>query len=133
VSPRLNLGFGSSNGGPAQLYLSGSGPAGSWTLASHVVDASGRRVGSGRLDAFVAQYCPHAVAPPGSRPGIARLGVPDGVRACLARAARTFDVAVDYQPQARYWAFQWLESGIFVALALAAFAGASWWVCRRAA
>jgi hypothetical protein len=39
---------------------------------------------------------------------------------------------VTYQPASRYWAFQWLETGIFVALALLAAAGCYWVVTRRA-
>jgi hypothetical protein len=38
-----------------------------------------------------------------------------------------------YQPENRYWTFQWIESGVFVALALALSAGTIWWVRRRLA
>ena len=35
-----------------------------------------------------------------------------------------------YQPASRYWAFQWSETAIFVALALA-LVGVSFWSLRR--
>jgi len=37
---------------------------------------------------------------------------------------------VTYQPASRYWTFQWLDVGIF--LALAALGGCYWWITRRA-
>ncbi|MFI6963267.1 ABC transporter permease [Streptomyces sp. NPDC050255] len=48
---------------------------------------------------------------------------------CFAKS--DFHVAVEYQPGDRYWTFQWIETGIFVALAgiLAGFS--AWWLRRR--
>jgi hypothetical protein len=40
---------------------------------------------------------------------------------------------VTYQPANRYWAFQWAETGLFVALAILAAVGCYWWVARRVA
>lgn len=47
---------------------------------------------------------------------------------CFAKS--DFHVAVEYQPGDRYWTFQWIETGIFVALAgiLAGFS--AWWLRR---
>ncbi len=39
-------------------------------------------------------------------------------------------IAVTYQPASRFWAFQWTETTIYVALALA-LAGYSFWRIRR--
>jgi hypothetical protein len=36
-----------------------------------------------------------------------------------------------YQPASRYWAFQWYETAIFLALALALAGFSFWWVRRR--
>jgi hypothetical protein len=41
-------------------------------------------------------------------------------------------VDVDYQPVGRYWAFQWLESGLYLSLALL-LAALGLWRIRRAA
>jgi hypothetical protein len=42
-----------------------------------------------------------------------------------------FHVALTYQPASRYWTFQWLETGIFFALALTAAIACYYWVTRR--
>jgi hypothetical protein len=42
-----------------------------------------------------------------------------------------FHLVVAYQPASRYWTFQWLESGLFVALALIVAGACYWWVTRR--
>ncbi|MFE9482635.1 MULTISPECIES: ABC transporter permease [Streptomyces] len=47
-------------------------------------------------------------------------------------ATSDLHIEVDYQPADRYWTFQWIETGIFLALSglLAGFC--SWWLRRRA-
>lgn len=47
---------------------------------------------------------------------------------CLA--SHGIQIAVTYQPTSRYWAFQWTETAIYVALALA-LAGYCFWRIRR--
>jgi hypothetical protein len=47
---------------------------------------------------------------------------------CLA--SQGIRVAVTYQPASRYWAFQWTETAIYVALALG-LAGYCFWRIRR--
>ena len=42
-----------------------------------------------------------------------------------------FHLVIAYQPAGRYWTFQSLETGLFVLLALVAFAGCYWRVVRR--
>ena len=36
-----------------------------------------------------------------------------------------------YQPDSRFWAFQGIEAGIFVVLALVLVGFATWWVLKR--
>ncbi|HTX27826.1 MAG TPA: ABC transporter permease subunit [Streptosporangiaceae bacterium] len=38
---------------------------------------------------------------------------------------------IAYQPASRFWAFQWYETGIFVALAVALAGFCCWWIQRR--
>jgi hypothetical protein len=38
---------------------------------------------------------------------------------------------ITYQPASRYWAFQWYETAIFLALALALAGFCFWWIRRR--
>ena len=48
---------------------------------------------------------------------------------CLA--SRGIRVAISYQPVSRYWPFQWIETGIFLALALALAGFCFWRLGRR--
>jgi hypothetical protein len=48
-------------------------------------------------------------------------------RSCL----NGYHVTTRYQPADRYWAFQWLETGIFVGLGLVLVGLAYWWLRRR--
>jgi hypothetical protein len=136
-SGTVHLGIGSSNGGPLQLFVKGDGPPTAWTTSSHLVTSSGQQVSSAQMSDFLQRHCPNVGPPPGSPPlgkgGIAHLAGQDAANACIQQVARTFHVLVSYQPAGRYWTFQWLETGIFAALALAAAMGCYWWVTRRVA
>ncbi|HUC59330.1 MAG TPA: ABC transporter permease subunit [Streptosporangiaceae bacterium] len=53
-------------------------------------------------------------------------------QACTAWVLRQHLVQlVSYQPASRFWAFQWLETGIFVAIAVVLAAFCAWWLNRR--
>jgi len=103
------------------LNLQASGPKNSWTLSSHVVTSSGRLASSGQVASFVHQHCP----------GMGPSSGASVVQTCLGQAARFFRIVVTYQPTSHYWTLQWLETGVFFALALVAGAGCYWWVTRR--
>lgn len=128
------FGVASINGSTMRIVAQGSGPANSWTLSSHIITNSGHKASTAQLVAFVRQYCPNvglpAEAPP---PGhaVPQAGGPAAGHACLDQAAKRFHLLVTYQPANRYWTFQWLETGIFIALALLAAAGCYWLVTRR--
>lgn len=132
----VQLGLGSSDGGSVQLFVHGQGPPKSWTLSSHLVTNSGDLTSKAHISAFLHQYCPNVGLPPRSPadngPGVTHVTGPDAGRMCLAKVARSFRLLVTYQPANRYWAFQWLETSMFVVLALAATLGCFWWVRRRA-
>jgi hypothetical protein len=132
-SAPVHFGVASANGAAVTLLAHGSGPDGSWTLSSHLVDNSGHVPTSAQLSAFLHQYCPDVGPPPAAPPGqhVAKVLGSDSGRACLNAAASRYHLLIAYQPASRYWAFQWLETGIFVALALLAAAGCYWWVTRR--
>ncbi len=84
------------------------GQPGAWILASHAVNAAGQP----------ATVMPAACINPASGDSLG----------CLA--SHGIEVAVTYQPTSRYWAFQWIETAIFLALALA-LAGLCFWRLSR--
>jgi hypothetical protein len=89
--------------------LLGGGPgaeAGKWIISQSLTDPSGAVVDSIR----VSQDDPCMAT-----------------RSCL----NGFHVTTVYQPAGRYWAFQWLETGIFVGGALVLIGLAYWWLRRR--
>lgn len=131
------FGFVSNNGGPVTLVAKGSPGPNAWTQSTEILTSSGHQASNAQLVAFVRQRCPGIANPPPVAPGInhpVKGGAPDAAQfeACRAQAARTFHLLVSYQPAGRYWTFQWMETGIFVALALLAAAGCYWWITRRA-
>ncbi|MFF3621789.1 ABC transporter permease subunit [Streptomyces sp. NPDC002467] len=64
-----------------------------------------------------------------------------GARGCAERQGDPFEcfaksdlhIEVDYQPADRYWTFQWIETGIFLAVSLALGGFCGWWLRRRVA
>jgi len=96
--------------GNGQLFLpigSISGQPGDWVLGGRVVDAAGQA--PTRAPAACAQA--------------SNTFIP-----CLA--SHGIRAAVTYQPASRYWALQWCETGVFVALA-AGLGGLCYWRIRR--
>ncbi|HJY02220.1 MAG TPA: ABC transporter permease [Streptosporangiaceae bacterium] len=85
---------------------------GAWILSGQVIDISGH---------------------PAQVPAIpACLGTNSA--ACAASLARLhLRELISYEPASRFWTFQWVETGIFVALALALAATCIWWLVRRIA
>jgi hypothetical protein len=131
------FGFAARNGSGPLLDAQGSGPPNSWTLSSHLVNANGQVASAAERIAFVQQNCP-AIAqtpmPSGPTAGkVVERADPSTFEACRQQAAQAFHVVVTYEPAGRYWTFQWLETGIFLGLAVAAVAGSYFWVTRRSA
>lgn len=136
ASPRsqVQLGIETYGGGHVRLFVQAQGPPRSWTLSSTLLTRSGGPASSTRVAAFVQRHCPNAsllpVRPPAGG-AVTRVAGADPGRACLAKAAHAFRVAVTYQPANRYWTFQWLETGLYVLLTIAAIAACFWRVTRR--
>ena len=129
---------------PFSLSSSGvlfNGPPGAWVLSSELVTSNGRNLGpigpgspvgggfrvhAGRLFFQGVGACRVKIPAASLRTGNVAQSV---LQACVARFH--LSEVVTYQPESRYWAFQWLELGLFLALALALAAAATWWVRRR--
>jgi hypothetical protein len=119
------FGFLAQNGSPVTLVAQGQAPPGAWVLSTSFITTSGRPATSADLSAFVQKYCA-AIAKPSGAPSSQT-----AFEACRMQAARSFHLLVAYQPANRYWACQWVETGIFLVLAMLAVAACCWWVTRR--
>ena len=118
----------------APLSAQGSGlkfgfddPAGAWILKQVTLDRAGAVAGpGGGFDLnFLAARCPGLIPRPGALPTQA------GLASCVRRIGLRF--VTTYQPGSRYWAFQGIESAIYLALAAALLVAAGWVVRRRLA
>jgi hypothetical protein len=104
---------------PLQITYSALGTSpraglGDWVIHSHIVNSTGRTVS----DQIVFSTC-----------GVGPSAPKRDVLACLAsHAYHQVDL---YQPASRFWAFQRIESGIFVGLAALLLATTYYWVTRR--
>jgi hypothetical protein len=86
-----------------------------WILSSGAVNAAGQPVGT-------------IPAPCNSTPSVGK-GASPNAGACMASRGIREDIT--YQPASRYWALQWIETGTFLALALALAGFCFWRLGRR--
>jgi hypothetical protein len=101
---------------------------GAWVLSSQALDASGHAVRGIPLSGV------RACAPPRGGPKQQPVGAKAGdeLAACFAELKRLgYRQQVTYQPASRFWPFQWLETGIYMALALALAGFCFWWLRDR--
>jgi hypothetical protein len=86
---------------------------GDWVLSDTLVDAGGRQISTAREDLAVL-HAQHAGIDPQTY--LVTLG---------------WKRVISYQPAGRFWTFQVIEAGIFVALAVAVVAATLWFVRRN--
>jgi ABC-type transport system involved in multi-copper enzyme maturation permease subunit len=101
-------GLGMTSNGSMILSVNGINGTDSWVLSSQPVTAAGQ---------------PYLRVPAACKQNLARY------EGCLAQHG--VHAAVSYQPAGRYWDFQWLEFGIFVALALVLAGFCAWRISSR--
>lgn len=106
--------------GTGQISVTGAADMpGAWILANNTINAAGHAVTGipiAQTGALSLQTC-------GTAQG--------NSQACLAALYKSgYRQLVTYQPASRFWAFQWYETAIFLALALA-LAGFCLWRIRR--
>jgi hypothetical protein len=106
--------------GAGQMSVTGAvNMPGAWILANDTINAAGHAVNGipiAQTGALSLQTC-------GTAQG--------NSQACLAALSKSgYRQLVTYQPASRFWAFQWYETAIFLALALA-LAGFCLWRIRR--
>ncbi len=91
------------------------GQPGAWLLSSETINAAGQPV-----TAAPAACPPPAANGPSGWEGYVHCLASHGIRE-----------AISYQPASRYWPLQWIETGIFLLLALALAWLCFWWLGRR--
>jgi hypothetical protein len=137
----VSTGYGS-NGtpGPANLLPGPPYLPSAWVYSTHIVDNSGRQLSP----QVVANACPSVGGGGGGggggpAPGIggskslAPASAQSALQDCVRKIGATYHELATYQPAHRYWAFQWSEFAIFLALALALAGFCLWWLGRRSA
>jgi hypothetical protein len=104
-----------------------------WMISSALVDRAGHAVGPTELHDLLVRNCPGIAA--GTALNGPKGGGPVGgaVVACQQRLAHHLQQLVTYQPPSHYWPLQALETGIFLAAALALIGATVWGIGRRAA
>jgi hypothetical protein len=133
-----NMGFGSTNGGPATLMPNPPNLPNAWIYSTHVVDSAGH----GLTPATVAATCPtlpfpgNGGGPPpggGTRIRVAAPGgVQDALHNCVTKLSATYHEVVTYQPANRYWTLQWGETAVYFIVALVMAGFCFWWIRNRA-
>jgi hypothetical protein len=133
---RLNqgLGIGIQTNSSGALSVDAGHPEihGAWVTGSHLADSAGHAPTS----AFIKQACGAVNRLRGpAPPGVGRRQAPPGAQrafeSCIHTVGATFHEVVAYQPASRFWQFQWLETGLFLLLALALAAACVGWVRHR--
>jgi len=140
-----NMGYGSSNSGPANLMPNPPNMPNAWIYSTRIVDKAGHALSPQVL----ANACPQlGVARPGGPAAGASQGglgirvhtrlagpVPAGaqnaLQDCVVKVSATYHQVVTYQASSRYWAFQWYELAIYLAGAAVLAAVSMWWIRHR--
>jgi hypothetical protein len=107
-----------------------------WALSSAIVNNSGQSP----TTAFMRSVCPSLARGIGAAPtgGGTRIHVrtsggppQQAFQDCIAKVAVKYHEVVTYQPASRFWAFQGMETALFVVLAALLAGLCFWWVRRR--
>lgn len=106
------------NTGSIQLETKAPG-AGDWLLAGQTVNGDGKVVDDIKVSLTSGPCAPSA-------------DMQDRMDACLAEINRLgYRVELTYHPAGRFWAFQWIETGVYAGIALLLSAFSFWWTRRR--
>ncbi|WP_182887492.1 ABC transporter permease [Microbispora sp. H10885] len=104
------------------------GHTGAWVLSSRLVDPSGRVVGGDGAPVTVRVSVTSGPCAPSQQAQEERRGM-DG---CIAEINRLgYRQRATYQPFERFWAFQWIETGVYALLTLGLTAFCFRWLRRR--
>lgn len=123
--------------GPSGVNISASPPRipDAWTLWATLVDRAHHAVSAAQMHGMLLRYCPKLAAGLPKNPSAihkAPAGLVGGYFIpCLHALSHHLQLLVAYQPPSHYWPLQGLETGIFLAAALALIAATVWRIGRR--
>ena len=124
----------------AGLQVVGSPPniANGWGLSSAIVNSAGQAPTAAFMKAACPGLATGAQAGPAGGGGQIHVrgsggGPPQAFQDCIAKVAAKYHEVVTYQPASRFWAFQGIETAIFLVLALLLAGLCFWWVRHRLA
>ncbi|HYB30078.1 MAG TPA: hypothetical protein VEF89_25955 [Solirubrobacteraceae bacterium] len=96
-----------------------------WMVSAAIVDRAHHALSAAQLDDLVVRACPTLAA------GLPQSGVPS--LRCQVALSHQVQQLVTYQPPSDYWPLQTLETGIFLAAAVALIGATVWRLGRRGA
>ncbi len=112
-------------GTPMRVTLT-TGGRGDWVLSNQTVDATGQV-------AALPSSMSECIPPPPTSASEGPVKAPT-IEACFARLTRDgYRQRMVYQPASRFWALQWAETALFLALSGLITAFCFWWTRRRLA
>ena len=127
-------------GSPTSVTVFASTPSipNAWAISAAVVDRAHHALNTAQLHDLLARACPTIAAGLPQNPGAGATKNSAGLTGgdflpCLHTLSHHLQLLVAYQPPSHYWPLQALETGIFLAAALALIGATIWRVGRRAA
>jgi hypothetical protein len=127
-------------GTPASVSVSASTPRipNAWAISAALVDRVHHALSAAQLHALLVRSCPTLAAGLPQNPGAGATKSPGGLEggvfsACLHALSQHLQLLVTDQPPSHYWPLQALETGVFLAAAVALIGVTVWRVGRRAA
>jgi hypothetical protein len=114
--------------GPSGTRVFSGAPAlpNAWVLSSTLVNRAGKTVGNAQLHGLLLRACPTLARGLPPYPGAG-----SALQPCTHALSQQLRLLVAYQPSSHYWPLQGLETGIFLAAALA-LVGATVWLIEQA-
>lgn len=103
----------------------------SWLISSRLVEHASNSPTIAQLHVLIARVCPAIANPTGGGKGAGKGFTPAAI-SCTQALSRHLQSLVVYQPRSHYWPLQALETGIYLAAALALIGATIWRLGRRA-
>jgi hypothetical protein len=142
-------GYGGQNGGAASLFPGTPNIPNAWVLTTDITNKAGQSLtpdvvkatcprlgtdlGGGLLGGKGGPIPVHVHGGTGqvNAVGPAPTGAQQVLQNCVSKIGATYHEVVAYQPPGHYWPLQWIELGLYLAVALALAGLSFWWIRRR--